>query len=149
ACQGPDVAIALSGAWGWSFDPTQEVQTFVGPLAARDVALTVTSTFATQASVAGATVALGEPTVPIALPLGARTVPVSLQARGGLSKTYQLVFERAASVLAQVAYGKASNPDISDFFGEAVSLSGDTLVVAAPREASAARGVNGNQADNS
>jgi hypothetical protein len=149
ACKGPDVAIALSGAWGWSFDPTQEVQTFAGPLGARDVALTVTGTAAMQASIAGATVAPGEPTAPFALPLGTRTVPVSVQASGGLSKTYELVFERAASLLAQVAYGKASNTDTLDQFGFAVSLSGDTLAVGALGEASNARGVNGNQANNS
>ena len=57
--------------------------------------------------------------------------------------------ERLAAVLAQVAYGKASNPDSADFFSQSISLSGDTLVVGAPREGSAARGVNGNQADNS
>jgi hypothetical protein len=144
ACTGPAVAIALSGGWGWSFDPTQEIQTFAGPLTARDVTLTVTGTAAIQASIAGTTVALGTPTASIVLPLGSRTVPVSLQAGGALSKTYQLVFERAASLLAQVVYGKASNPDPGDFFGEVISLSGDTLVVGARREDSAARGVNGN-----
>jgi hypothetical protein len=149
ACTGPAVAIALSGAWGWSFDPTQEVQTFAGPLAAQEVALTVSGAAAMQARVDGATVPRGAQTAPIALSLGSRIVPVSFQAGGGLAKTYQLVFERAAAVLAQVAYGKASNPDSGDFFGEAVSLSGDTLAVGAPREDSAARGVNGNQADNS
>jgi hypothetical protein len=149
ACTGPAVAIALSGAWGWSFDPTQEVQTFAGPLAAKAVALTVSGTAATQARVDGAAVPLGAQTAPIALPLGSRVVPVSFQAGGGLSKTYQLVFERAASVLAQVAYGKASNPGSGDFFGEVISLSGDTLAVGASREDSAARGVNGDQADNS
>jgi hypothetical protein len=56
--------------------------------------------------------------------------------------------ERVAAVLAQVAYGKASNPDPGDFFGNAVSVSGDTLVVGAFHESSAARGINGNQADN-
>jgi hypothetical protein len=54
-----------------------------------------------------------------------------------------------ASVLAQVVYGKASNPDAGDIFGKVISLSGDTLVVGTPGEASAARGVNGNQTDNS
>src|SRR4051812_18428176 len=57
--------------------------------------------------------------------------------------------ELAASVLAQVVYGKASNPDAGDIFGKVISLSGDTLVVGAPGESSAARGVNGNQTDNS
>jgi hypothetical protein len=61
----------------------------------------------------------------------------------------QRVFERAASALAQVAYGKASNPDAGDRFGGDISLSGDTLVVGASLEDSSARGINGNQASNS
>ena len=148
ACTGPAVAIALSGAWG-AFDPTQEVQSFAGPLAAEAVALRVSGAAAMQARVDGATVPLGAQTAPIALPLGSRIVPVSFQAGGGLSKTYQLVFERAASVLAQVAYVKASNSGNTNFFGEVISLSGDTLVAGARGEASAARGVNGDQADHS
>src|SRR5262245_56370396 len=57
--------------------------------------------------------------------------------------------DQLASVLAQVAYVKASNPDRADNFGQSVALSGDTLVVGAPSERSAATGINGNQADNS
>ena len=149
ACTGPEVGIAFSAAWGWSFDPTQEVQTFAGPLAAQDVALTVSGAATTQASVDGAALVPGQASAPIALPLGSRSVPVRFQASSGLSKRYELVFERAASVLTQVAYGKASNPDVGDNFGQAISLSGDTLVVGAASEGSAARGINGNQADNS
>ena len=160
ACRGPAAAIALSGAWGWSFDPTEEVQTFTGPLAAQAVELTVSGTATMRASIDGATVPLGEQyasiasatsaaSASIALPLGSRTVPVSFRTSDGLSKTYQLMFVRVASVIAQVAYVKASNTDRLDTFGESVSLSGDTLAVGAPAEDSAATGVNGNQADNS
>jgi trimeric autotransporter adhesin len=61
------------------------------------------------------------------------------------------VFVRAGDTWVQQAYVKASNPDAGDMFGTAVALSatGDTLAVVAPGEASAATGVNGNQADNS
>ncbi len=47
-------------------------------------------------------------------------------------------------------YIKASNPDEADFFGSALALSGDgtRLAVAAVGEASAATGVNGDQANN-
>jgi len=51
--------------------------------------------------------------------------------------------------IAQQAYLKASNTGADDRFGEAVAISGDTVVVGAPLEDSAAVGVNGNQADNS
>jgi hypothetical protein len=44
---------------------------------------------------------------------------------------------------------KASNPDDYDFFGTGIAVSGDTLAVGAQNESSAARGVNGDQSDNS
>nr|WP_282452799.1 FG-GAP repeat protein [Lysobacter sp. CAU 1642] len=50
--------------------------------------------------------------------------------------------------LVQQAYLKASNPDVDDNFGIALAVSGDTVVVGAPSEDSVARGVNGDQADN-
>jgi hypothetical protein len=58
----------------------------------------------------------------------------------------------------QVGYLKASNTDPGDHFGTggpleghgvAVSGDGNTLAVGAPGESSAAKGINGNQADNS
>jgi hypothetical protein len=51
--------------------------------------------------------------------------------------------------ILQQAYLKASNTDASDRFGWQVSVSGDTVVVGAPRESSNANGVNGNQSNNS
>ncbi len=51
--------------------------------------------------------------------------------------------------IVQQAYLKPSNTDDGDAFGLSVSLSGDTLVVGAYGESSAATGVNGNEADNS
>ncbi len=60
------------------------------------------------------------------------------------------VFTRTGSTWSQQAYVKASNTEAGDYFGYfAMALSGDTLAVAAPYEASSATGVNGNQADNS
>lgn len=51
--------------------------------------------------------------------------------------------------VAQRAYLKASNPGEGDQFGDAVAISGDTVVVGAYLEKSKARGINGNQADDS
>jgi hypothetical protein len=59
------------------------------------------------------------------------------------------VFVRSGGVWTQQAYLKASNTDLGDNFGKSVAISGDTVVVGAPFEESAATGVNGNQADNS
>ena len=59
------------------------------------------------------------------------------------------VFARdAAGAWSQQAYIKASNTDALDEFGTSVALSGDTLAVGAPREASAAAGIGGGQGDN-
>jgi hypothetical protein len=67
----------------------------------------------------------------------------------------------AVAQVRQVAYVKAANPDMGDHFacggslpghiGNAVAMSadGNTMVVGAPHESSAARGINGNAADNS
>jgi hypothetical protein len=61
------------------------------------------------------------------------------------------VFVRGGNAWTQQAYIKASNTGDSDHFGSVVSLDadGDTLAVSAHFEASAATGVNGNQADDS
>jgi FG-GAP repeat len=59
------------------------------------------------------------------------------------------VFTRSGSTWSQQAYLKASNPGSFDVFGSSVAVSGDTVVVGAGGENSAASGVNGNQADNS
>jgi len=147
-CRGP-AEVSLSGPWGWAFDPTQDTQRFAGSVAVQEVALTVSGSDVTSASVGGTPVALGAKTAPIRLPLGSTRVPVTLMARGGLSKTYELEFDRGSSVLDQVVYGKGSNTGAGDRFGDSVALSRDTLAVGAPFEDSAATGVNGNQADNS
>src|SRR5262245_1966774 len=61
------------------------------------------------------------------------------------------VFVRRNNTWAHQAYIKASNTGQSDKFGYVVSLSqdGNTLAVSAPGEASAAKGINGDQNDNS
>ncbi|MSU37417.1 MAG: hypothetical protein EXS36_20425 [Pedosphaera sp.] len=59
------------------------------------------------------------------------------------------VFVRTGMTWTQQAYLKASNTDASDFFGYAVAVSGDTVVVGAVYEASNATGINGDQSNNS
>ncbi len=59
------------------------------------------------------------------------------------------VFVRNGTTWTQQAYLKASNTNAQDFFGRSVAISGNTLVVGAIGEASAATGINGNQLDNS
>jgi hypothetical protein len=57
------------------------------------------------------------------------------------------VFRRTGTAWQQEAYVKASNTGANDDFGVSVALSGDTLAVGAAGEASAARGVGGDQSD--
>ena len=144
-CTGPSMTLALSGPWGWVFDPTLDTQTFSGSIAMQDVALTISGSTLASATIAGSVATLGQQTAPIALPLGSTTVPIALTAAGGLAKNYQLVFERGASLLDQVVYGKASNTGAGDAFGDRVALSGDTLAVSTQYESSSATGVNGDQ----
>jgi hypothetical protein len=59
------------------------------------------------------------------------------------------VFTRSDGVWSQQAYLKASNTGNNDRFGDAVAISGDTLVVGARSEDSNATGVNGDGDDNS
>jgi trimeric autotransporter adhesin len=59
------------------------------------------------------------------------------------------VFRRSGTQWLQEAYIKASNTGAGDHFGRSVALDGYTLAVGAHEEASAARGINGNQDDNS
>ena len=60
------------------------------------------------------------------------------------------IFVRTEGVWSQQAYLKASNPDMQDFFGASVAVSGDTVVVGADFESSNGVGVNpASQADNS
>ena len=59
------------------------------------------------------------------------------------------VFTRTGTTWSQQEYLKASNTDSTDFFGEAVALYGNTILIGAPSEDSNAVGVDGNQADNS
>jgi tartrate dehydratase beta subunit/fumarate hydratase class I family protein len=64
---------------------------------------------------------------------------------------YVYTRRNGTSPWTQQAYVKASNPQISAEFGHVVTLSadGNTMAVSAYFEASAARGVSGNQADDS
>ncbi|MBP8000684.1 MAG: hypothetical protein KA314_14110 [Chloroflexi bacterium] len=59
------------------------------------------------------------------------------------------IFVRSGGSWTQQAYLKASNTEIYDYFGTAVAISGDTVVVTATGEDSNATGINGDQTNNS
>jgi hypothetical protein len=58
------------------------------------------------------------------------------------------VFVRTGTTWSLEAVLEASNRDYNDWFGFSVSVSGDTAVIGATKEDSAATGVNGDQHDN-
>ncbi|MFT5353752.1 MAG: hypothetical protein ACI9KE_000952 [Polyangiales bacterium] len=58
------------------------------------------------------------------------------------------VFQRTGTTWSQQAYLKASNTDSGDIFGVKVSLSGNTLAIAAVHEDSATIGVGGDSTNN-
>ena len=60
-----------------------------------------------------------------------------------------LVFVRDGTNWTQQAYLRASNAGSNDWFGVSVAISGDTIVVGAEAEGSSARGVNGDQDNDS
>lgn len=98
-------------------------------------------------TVNGTAVASGQGSPTISLPFGNSTITIVVRAQDGrTTKTYTLV----AHQLTRESYIKASNTGANDQFGYSVALSGDTLAVGAPYEASAVVGTgDGDQADNS
>ena len=142
-------ALALaSGTLSPAFDPATETYTATVGLFLASLELTPTATDAAATiQVNGNPVASGA-TAAVPLAVGPNPVMVEVTATDGGTKTYTVVVTRTAAA-AQEAYIKASNTDLGDSFGSSIALSGNTLVVGAPFEASNATGVNGNQADNS
>ena len=130
-----------------AFEPVTTAYTVGAALAPPSV--TVTPTAADEGAtieVQGVVVASGTASAPIDLGMGTSAVSLVVTAEDGTTeKTYAVVFDRAYT--GQAAYVKASNTGADDRFGRAVALSGDTLVVGAPYEASSATGVDGDQAD--
>ena len=92
--------------------------------------------------------AAGAQSPPRALALGTNTIVVVGTSRVGTRAIYHVDVTRAAGLGAD-GYLKASNTNSRDFFGRAVAIDANTLVVGAPDEASSATGVDGDQGDNS
>jgi len=59
-----------------------------------------------------------------------------------------LMYGRHGNEWLQTTFIKASNPDKPDYFGCALALHADTLVITSPGEASDAAGINSNQGSN-
>jgi len=102
-------------------------------------------------SVGGSAVALSGSTLVVGVPGecgGGTGINSDWVSKSACSSGAAYVFGFVGGSWVQQAYLKASNAEAGDQFGAAVALSGDTLVVGAPREDSKAGGVGGNQANN-
>jgi len=97
--------------------------------------------------VEGVAVTSGAASSPIELALGTNQLTVQVTSGGGATQSYTLDIDRGGELIEQIAYGKASNTQGNDRFGYSVALEGDTMVVGAKDEDSAAIGVGGDQLD--
>jgi hypothetical protein len=106
---------------------------------------TVTATVAfagATLTIDGGPLASGAPSAPIALAPGSNTIDIAVTAPDGTTTVHYAI----DVVIDPVDYIKASNTLTGARFGNAVAISGDTLVVGAYGENGAATGVGGNQA---
>jgi T5SS/PEP-CTERM-associated repeat protein len=101
--------------------------------------------FGTAVAVSGETIVVGAD----AEDSNATGVNGSQNNNGAINSGAAYVFVRSGTNWSQQAYLKASNTEASDFFGDSVSVSGNTIVVGAPFEDGNATGFNGNQTNNS
>jgi trimeric autotransporter adhesin len=146
---GLDLAISGPPMLDLTLSPTQLA--YVANVSRQQESTIVTATSSypeANITVNGTSVTSGAPSAPLALSLGDNILDVAVTHPGGFERSYQVTIRRVPDI-AQYVYGKASNTDAGDYFGYSMALDGDTLAVGAYREASAATGVDGDQADNS
>ncbi len=96
-------------------------------------------------TVDGSTVPSGTPWTSPTLPLGASAHSVVVTALGGASRSYTVTIVRG---FAPGHYVKASNTGMGDQLGISVAIDGDTMVVGAPLEDSAATTIDGDATNN-
>ncbi|MDH5493410.1 MAG: cadherin-like beta sandwich domain-containing protein, partial [Myxococcales bacterium] len=104
-------------------------------------------TIALQLRASSEFVASGSPSAAAALDPGNNVFTITVTAETGATRAYTLTVFRGT--IRTDAYLKASSTDTLDFFGRAVAVEGDTLVIGASREDGAATGVGGDPADDS
>lgn len=113
-------------------------------LLAQRATLTAKAPQSSEITFNGVPVANGEAWTSPLLTLGENTIEVVASSGIAVTKNYRVVIERTGTEEARI---KASNTGANDFFATSIALDGDTLVVGAALEDSAATGVNGDQAN--
>ena len=97
----------------------------------------------------GTVVAVSDDTLVVGAPSDAAAIGASPDDTSAPDSGAVYIFVRENGVWREQAYLKASNSREGAIFGSSVALSGDRLVVGAPVESSASRGVDGDQSDTS
>ncbi|MDX2089290.1 MAG: cadherin-like beta sandwich domain-containing protein [Kofleriaceae bacterium] len=151
-CQSSDATLAALavvpanvGELTPSFAPEVTSYSWKVPFWITEVSLVPTAA-ATSAKITvdGAPIVSGTSTPALALDVGANPFAIDVTAANGDVRTYTVVVVRAPE-----HYVKASNTGAGDRFGGAIAISGDTMVVGASGESSAATGVGGDETNNS
>ena len=100
----------------------------------------------------GTSVAISDETVVIGAPCeGSATTTIDGEENDNTSpfSGAAYIYFRTGTTWRLQAYLKASNTGAEDFFGTAVAISGDTVLVGAPNEDSSSTGIDGDGTDNS
>jgi hypothetical protein len=130
------------------FDPEVTEYRLTLSLGAVDLAITPTAAEpGVSIEISAMPVESGSTSAPVALGLGDNLVEIVVTPDAGEPRVYAITANRGAGALQQ-AYVKASNTGAGDRFGQSVAIDGDTLVVGADDEGSAATGIDGDQTDN-
>jgi len=147
-CTGPSLSrLELSGVAPVIVDLATDTFEYAVDLPLLQQSVTVTATVTTsddEITLADTPLPSGTPSPPVDVNLGETIVSIAVTNDVRWQRTYALRLRRAADI-AQYAYGKASNTGPEDRFGWSMSLSGDTLVIGAPEEDSAATGIGGDE----
>ncbi len=114
------------------FKPTTFNYSFSTSLLTQSVVVTAVADSGTTLMLNGESLVSGKPSL-VPIDRGGQTLTITASAPSALDSTYQVIISRAATPRGS-AFAKASNTDLNDQFGNAIAVSGDTLVVGAESE---------------
>jgi hypothetical protein len=137
---------ASAGQLSPAFDPAVRSYRLQVSLLAQRVTLTPSAPSAQRIELNGTTIGPQQSWETPTLPLDEFPVKLTLTSSSGAASEYDVTIERIGE---QTAYVKASTTGGADNFGVQIAMSGDTLVVGAIGEDSAATKIDGDQSDNS
>ncbi len=143
ACAGPNVNVSVSTPAPFAFDRTIDRQSYSVSILAQRIAITVSDPdgLLDRATVGGVPVVFGTASTATALATGATSIPITVYAKSGLSKTYELAIDRGTKPITQSHFVKATDPHAQEQFGMLTVIDGDTMAISAPYDNSSGRGV--------